>query len=192
MTLNIVQLSNDPQNISTKLSYPKNIHFSENPIYWNSNFEPPKMARAYVCMKISESVRSVSKELKTLPVWTQACWKSIVWKGLATNKPMPTSCLLYIKRSYMNPPLVADKEDFTWVLMFYWIYLLNELGKRDILLSLSSILSLFRNEFNTFKTTRARMLDSIYHMTLRLLWNLSSAAKRYDLVIMYATLLWTS
>ena len=34
---------------------------------------------------------------------------------------------------------------------------------------LSSILSLFRNEFNTFNNTRARMLDSIYHMTLRLL-----------------------
>ena len=30
---------------------------------------------------------------------------------------------------------------------------------------LSSILSLFRNEFNRFNNTRARMLDSIYHMT---------------------------
>ena len=30
---------------------------------------------------------------------------------------------------------------------------------------LSSILSLFRNEFNKFNKTRARMLDSIYHMT---------------------------
>ena len=26
----------------------------------------------------------------------------------------------------------------------------------------------FRNEFNKFNNTRARMLDSIYHMTLRL------------------------
>ena len=33
------------------------------------------------------------------------------------------------------------------------------------LLFLSSILSLFRNEFNKFNNTRARMLDSIYHMT---------------------------
>ena len=31
---------------------------------------------------------------------------------------------------------------------------------------LSSILSLFRNEFNKFDNTGARMLDSIYHMTL--------------------------
>ena len=30
---------------------------------------------------------------------------------------------------------------------------------------LSSILSLFRNEFDKFNNTRARMLDSIYHMT---------------------------
>ena len=38
--------------------------------------------------------------------------------------------------------------------------LLNELGK---------ILSLFCYEFNKFNNTRARMFDSIYHMTLRLL-----------------------
>ena len=30
---------------------------------------------------------------------------------------------------------------------------------------LPSILSLFRKEFNKFNNTRARMLDSIYHMT---------------------------
>ena len=30
---------------------------------------------------------------------------------------------------------------------------------------LPSILSFFRNEFNKFNNTRARMLDSIYHMT---------------------------
>ena len=42
---------------------------------------------------------------------------------------------------------------------------LNELGKRDKMRGLPSILSLFRNEFNKFNNTRARMLDSIYHMT---------------------------
>ena len=47
--------------------------------------------------------------------------------------------------------------------------LLNELGKRDKMRGLPSILSLFRNEFNKFINTRARMLDSFYHMTLRLL-----------------------
>ena len=43
--------------------------------------------------------------------------------------------------------------------------LLNELGKRDKMRGLPSILSLFRNEFDKFNNTRARMLDSIYHMT---------------------------
>ena len=47
--------------------------------------------------------------------------------------------------------------------------LLNKLGKRDKKGGLSSILSLFRNKFNKSNNTRAPMLDSIYHMTLRLL-----------------------
>ena len=38
--------------------------------------------------------------------------------------------------------------------------LLNELWKRDKMRGLPSILSLFRNEFNKFNNTRARMLDS--------------------------------
>ena len=42
--------------------------------------------------------------------------------------------------------------------------LLNELGKRDKMRGLPSILSPFRNEFNKFNNTRARILDSIYHM----------------------------
>ena len=43
--------------------------------------------------------------------------------------------------------------------------LFNELGKRDKMRGLPSILYLFRNEFYKFNNTRARMLDSIYHMT---------------------------
>ena len=47
--------------------------------------------------------------------------------------------------------------------------LLNELRKRDKMRGLPSKLSLFRNEFSKIINTRARMLHSIYHMTLRLL-----------------------
>ena len=43
--------------------------------------------------------------------------------------------------------------------------LLNKLGKRDKMRGLPSILSLFRNKFDKFNNTRARMLDSIYHIT---------------------------
>ena len=45
----------------------------------------------------------------------------------------------------------------------------NELRERDKMRGLMSILSLFRNKFNKFNSTEAQMLDSIYHMTLRLL-----------------------
>ena len=44
--------------------------------------------------------------------------------------------------------------------------LLNELKKRHKMQGLSGILSLFP-EFNKFKTTGERMLDSINHMTLK-------------------------
>ena len=54
--------------------------------------------------------------------------------------------------------------------------LLNELGKRDKCEACRAFY-LFRSEFNKFNKTRARMLDSIYHMTIRLLWNLLSDVK---------------
>ena len=46
--------------------------------------------------------------------------------------------------------------------------LLNELGKRDKMRGLQAFY-VFRNEFNKFNNTRARMLDSIYRMTLSIL-----------------------
>ena len=44
--------------------------------------------------------------------------------------------------------------------------LLNEFRKRDKMRGLPSILSIFGKKFNKFNNTGARMLDSIYHMTL--------------------------
>ena len=49
------------------------------------------------------------------------------------------------------------------------LILINDLGKRDKMQGLLSILSLFCNEFNKFNYTKAQMLDSIYHMILPLL-----------------------
>ena len=48
---------------------------------------------------------------------------------------------------------------------------LNEFGTSDKMQGLPSILSLFQNEFNKFNNTGALMLDSIYHMTLKLIKN---------------------
>ena len=46
--------------------------------------------------------------------------------------------------------------------------LFNELGKTDEMGGMPSFLSLFPNEFNKLDNTRAQMVDSIYHRTLRL------------------------
>ena len=45
--------------------------------------------------------------------------------------------------------------------------LLKELGKKDKMRSLPSTLSLSHNEFKKINNTRARMLDSMYNMTVR-------------------------
>ena len=71
----------------------------------------------------------------------------------STNLDMNTSPLY--RGSYMSARVLLN--------------LINELGIRDSMRGLPSILSLFRNEFNKFNKTRARMLDSFYHMALRLL-----------------------
>ena len=46
---------------------------------------------------------------------------------------------------------------------------LNELGQRDKMRGLPSILFFFRNELNQFNNTIVRILDSIHHMTLNFL-----------------------
>ena len=51
---------------------------------------------------------------------------------------------------------------------------------------LSSMSSLFRNVFNKFKNTGARMLDPIYHMTLKLIKNRIFGVKTSDFVNFYA------
>ena len=56
MTLKLAQFCDDPKKISTKSSYPQKIFiFLKTPKNIEiQNFEPQKMGRAYVCVKISE------------------------------------------------------------------------------------------------------------------------------------------
>ena len=49
------------------------------------------------------------------------------------------------------------------------LILSNELGKEIKCEACRAFYIFFRNEFNKFNNTRARILDSINHMTLRLL-----------------------
>ena len=68
--------------------------------------------------------------------------------------------------------------------------LLNKLGKSDKMGGLPSILSLFCNECNKFNNTGARMLDSIYQMTLKYFCNRVFVVKTHIVCHIYATLLW--
>ena len=69
---------------------------------------------------------------------------------------------------------------------------LNELRKSNKMRGLPSILLLFRNEFDKFNSTGARLLDHIYHYDIKFtLKSLFLHKKSEYFVIMYATLLWT-
>ena len=58
------------------------------------------------------------------------------------------------------------------------LHLLNELRKSAKMRGLPSILSLFCNEFDKLNNTGARIIDSIYHMTLTLLKKSHFGVKR--------------
>ena len=66
--------------------------------------------------------------------------------------------------------------------------LLSKLRKRDKMQGLWSISSLFCNEFSKFNNTGAQMLDSIYHMTLRLIKNHFFGVKTSRFCLFYAML----
>ena len=51
---------------------------------------------------------------------------------------------------------------------FFLSNLLNELGKEINCEACRAFYRFFRNKFNKFNTTGARMLESIYHMTLKI------------------------
>ena len=57
------------------------------------------------------------------------------------------------------------------------LILLNGFKKRDKMRGWPSISFLFSNEFNKLNNTGARMLDSFYHMTLKLLKNRNFCVK---------------
>ena len=65
--------------------------------------------------------------------------------------------------------------------------LLNELRKNA---SLAEHLSLFRNEFDIFNNTGARILDSIHHMTIKLRLKRIFGVKLQYFFVFYATLKW--
>ena len=89
-------------------------------------------------------------KLKALLEQRGISYDSVVEKSELTELVEASGKVLY-RGSYLSAHVLMN--------------LLNQLGNRDKMRGLPSILSLFRNEFNKFNNTRARMLDSIYHMT---------------------------
>ena len=113
--------------------------------------------------KMSQNVSSASVVIDTLRVNEMV--------SVATNQSRETD---NFSVTYNNN-LVSIRSSFmclkrgSYMSAHVLLNLLNELGKRDKMQGLSCILSLFRNEFNKFNNTSARILDTIYHITLRIL-----------------------
>ena len=68
---------------------------------------------------------------------------------------------------------------------------LNEFGESDKMRGLPRILSLFRNMFNKFYNTGAQMLDSFYHMTLKMFCNSGFGVKMSGFCHIDVMLLWS-
>ena len=125
-----------------------------------------------------------NSDITPTAIYIVSCWHTAKLIIIFTETDKPIAFRL----SWLRVPLHLQRYQSIQVTMWaiyrgsymsvhVLLNLLNKLGKRDKMWGLPSILSLFRNEFNKFNNTGACMLVSIYHMTLRLLWNLISAVK---------------
>ena len=79
-------------------------------------------------------------------------------------------------------PVVVHMEDFTWVFML--LNLLNELGKAVKCKACQAFIA-FSHEFDKFNNTRAQMLDSIYHRTLKRL-NIAFLAWKHQAIASFS------
>ena len=75
---------------------------------------------------------------------------------------------IYLVNYQLNLCFACSNREY-YISAHVLLNILNKLRKRDKMGGLPSILSLFHNDFNKFNNARARMLESIYHMTSRLL-----------------------
>ena len=93
---------------------------------------------------------------------------SHIRKMHAINKRLNKMIQVQInKGSYTSAPRCRYRGYY--ISVHALLFSLNDVRIRDKMRGLSSVLSLFLNEFNEFNRTRARMLDSIYHTTIILL-----------------------
>ena len=83
--------------------------------------------------------------------------------------------------------ILANISEFTVFGCSCFIDFIKRLGGKEIKCQACRVLYLFCNKFNKFNNTGARMLDSIYHMTLKILKNCIFGEKTRFLLF-YATL----
>ena len=97
--------------------------------------------------------------------WWHHINKTMTWG----HKSMCVWLFLYNARLMIwietaETPIWCARHRESYMSAHVLLNVLNELGKRDKMRDLPSILTLF-HEFNKLNNTRAWMLDSIYHMT---------------------------
>ena len=76
------------------------------------------------------------------------------------------TCLPLVNVCLLKDLVNTDIQRILQECSCFFLDFLKELGKRDKIPGLPSILSHFGNDFNKFNNTGARMLDSIYHNDL--------------------------
>ena len=64
---------------------------------------------------------------------------------------------------------------------------LNEFGKKDRMQGLLCSLSLFRSKFNKSNNAGEGMLDSIYHMTLKLIKKIAFLTRKRQYLVIFFT-----
>ena len=87
--------------------------------------------------------------------------KYTTWEVLAKTNKHKKNIFLPLWATEMSCSVMLSINRGSYMSANVLLNLLNELGKRDKMRGLPSILSLFCNKFNKFDNTRARMLDSI-------------------------------
>ena len=135
----------------------------------------------HILLKYDECVCRTSENCKSL-VLQEKCNNEII---LSPDKVIRYLLKPYTLEIYFDIFLAPKRGRILYYLhsrsdmsAHVLLNLLNEMRKRDKKRSLSIILCLFRNKFNDLNHTGASMIDSIYHMTLRLLKNLISRVNK--------------
>ena len=109
-------------------------------------------------------------------------WTSTSSLQICTDSSEPS---LFAFTKYIRDLCAYAINRGTYMSVHVLLNLLKELGEKDKMLRLLSILSIFRNEFNKFDNTRARMLDYIYNYNIKISLKSHFCRKNVIIVSLY-------